>query len=209
MVLFAVAALLGALTLLEIAGFFMTSANAQITAAKAMGETGTEPNDMETHLAQAKSMAEELKKGNLFMPKPPKQHPVKEVIGILGSEALINGKWYKAGDSVGEAKVLAVESTKVKIVWNGQEKEFAPIGATGAGGPGGPRPPRGSSGGKPSPPGGAPMVVTGSMPGGPGGRPNMSDEERARLRERFQNMSPEERQRFRDEMRERSGRRGR
>jgi len=29
-------------------------------------------------------------------------------MGIFGDEALINGKWYKAGDKVADAKILAV-----------------------------------------------------------------------------------------------------
>jgi len=38
-----------------------------------------------------------------------------------------------------------------------------------------------------------------------GGRQNLSEEERAKMRERFQNMSEEEREKFRAEMRERGG----
>ena len=64
------------------------------------------------------------------------------MIGILGREALIGDKWYKVGDSVGDAKIVAIEPTKVKVVWDGQEKEFSPIGSSGGGdrrgGPGGP-----------------------------------------------------------------------
>ena len=129
MVLLALAALLGALILFEVAGLRMTKADAEITVDRAMNPTGQEPNAMEAHLAQAKSMAEALKKANLFVPKPPKEHPVKEVLGILGNEALINGKGYKAGDSIGEAKIEAIEPTKVTIVWNDENKEFSPIGS--------------------------------------------------------------------------------
>ncbi len=38
-----------------------------------------------------------------------------------------------------------------------------------------------------------------------GGRQRLSEEERAKMRERFQNMSPEEREKFRAQMRERGG----
>ena len=40
---------------------------------------------------------------------------------------------------------------------------------------------------------------------GRGGRQRLSDEERAKMRERFQNMSEEEREQFRARMRERGG----
>ena len=155
---------------------------------------------------QIQSAVEGLKKNNLFAPPATKQCPVNEVIGILGNQALINGQWYKVGDTVADAKILAIEPTKVKVVWNGQEKEFTPIGSTGGGGPEGPR--QGPRGRPPTPPG-APMVVTGGAPSGgatagpsPGGtRPAQG------LRERWKDMSPEERQKYRDEMRERLSRR--
>ena len=106
-----------------------------------------------------------------------------------------------------DAKILAIEPTKVKVVWNGQEKEFTPISSTGGAGPQGPGP--GPKGGPPKPPG-APMVVTNAPPGSaPGGAmAGMSSEERDRLRERWKDMSPEERQRYRDEMRAKLGRKG-
>jgi hypothetical protein len=198
-ILLAVAALLGALVLYTVAGFFMTTARAELAVARAGKAGATDSNDVEAPLTQAKSVAEALKKKNLFAPPAPKQNPVQEVSGILGDEALINGKWYKAGSSVGDAKILAVEPTKVKVAWNGQEKEFSPIGASG--GPGGPRPPSGSRGGPPVP-GGPPPGVSVSVRRS-AGPPGFSPEEQAKFREQFRNASPEERQKLREEMRER------
>ena len=87
------------------------------------------------------------------------------MLGILGHEALINGKWYKVGDSVGEAKIVAIEPTKVRIAWNGQEKEFSPIGSSGrSGGAARTR----SSRWKTRGPGTAQVVVTGARAGQPG-----------------------------------------
>jgi hypothetical protein len=197
-ILLAIAALLGALVFYTVAGFFMTTAGAELAVARA-GKTGAaDSNDVEARLTEARSVAEALKKNNLFAPPPPKQNPVREVSGILGDEALINGKWYKAGASVGDAKILAVGPTKVKVSWNGQEKEFSPIGA--GGGPGGPRLPSGSRGGPPRP-GGPPSQ--GPRPGRADGPPGVSPEERASFAEQMQNASPEERRKLTEEMRER------
>jgi len=187
MVLFAVTMLAGASILFEIAGFYMTCANAENTVAQATEADRGDPNDADKHMTGARSLADQLKEKNLFILKPPKQHPVNEVAGILGGEALINDKWYKAGDMVGDAKIIAVEPTLVRIVWEGQEKEFAPIGAGGPEGPAGRRPP--------APPG-APSIVT--SPGPRRGHPR-----------EVPPMSPEERERFRREMRQRSERRRR
>ena len=205
-VLFAVAVLLGALTFVRVAGFLTSSSTAKALAIR------TDPNEMAAVdlaglLAQAKVSAEQLKKKNLFVLSPPKQHPITEVLGILGDEVLVNGKWYKAGDSVGEAKILAIEPTKVRIAWNGQEKDFSPIGASSM--VGGPPDQRGAARRRSAPRGGTVTVVGGQRGGAAAGRdgPFMSAEERRQLRDRWTTMNPEERQRAREEMRERfSGR---
>ncbi|UCD49647.1 MAG: hypothetical protein JSW27_19205 [Phycisphaerales bacterium] len=206
-ILLAIAALLAALVLHEVAEFALAVARAELVVARATDATATGSNDAETHLGEAKSVAEALKKKNLFAPPPPKQNPVREVLGILGDEALINDKWYKAGDSVGDAKILAVGPTKVRVSWNGQEKEFSPLSSEG----GGPGAPPGRTGGPP----GAPPGRVGGPPGPPqnvqGGRmrvrssgpPGMTPEEQAALRERFRNASPEEQAKLREQMRER------
>jgi len=210
--LFAVAALLGAFTLLEIAKFVASLGHADSTVAwvtRPAAKTSAGPQDA----TQARSVVDGLKKNNPFAPPPAKQHPVNEVIGILGDEALINGQWYKVGAAIGDAKILAIEPTKVKVVWNGQEKEFTPLAATGAGGPPGPSGPgRGRGGPQPPRPAqksGPQMVVTGGRGSGPSSMGSLSPEEREAMRERWKNMSPEEREKLRNEMRERFGRQGR
>ncbi len=198
MVLLAIAALLAAAALCAVAECLMATAQAELAVTQAAGASASDPNALKTQTTHAKSEADALKKKNLFMPKPPRQNPIKEVMGILGNEALINGKWHKAGAAVGDAKILAVEPTRVRISWNGQEKELAPMASEGLGGngPGGPpsgRPPSA----RPKGPPGAPMR------GGPGRPPGLSPEERAAARERTRNMSPEERRKFSEQMRER------
>jgi len=204
--LLAIAGLLGAFTFLQIATFVATAGDADSVVAAATGASLGKP--AATPSTQVKSAVEGLRKNNLFAPPAAKQCPINEVIGILGNQALINGQWYKAGDAVADAKIVAIEPTKIKVAWNGEEKEFMPITSTGAGGPEGPRP--GPKGRPPTPPG-APMVVTGDQPG-PGGREGQavrSAEELDTMRERWKNMSPEDRERYREEMREQFGRRGR
>ncbi|MBN1506739.1 MAG: hypothetical protein JW955_07830 [Sedimentisphaerales bacterium] len=204
--LLATAGLLGAIILLELATFVVAGADAEDIVAEAKDSTpGTAAA---APSMQMRSVVDGLKKSNLFAPPRAKQNPVSEVVGILGDRALINGQWYKVGDHVADATILAIEPTKVRVVWNGQEKEFAPMNSTGSTGAQGPGPGR-----RPSPPAskGAPMVVTGSSPGpmnGPG-QGIRATEEMARMREQWQNMSPEERQRYREEMRAKFGRRSR
>jgi len=206
-----VAVLLGALTFLRVAGFLATSSEARVMAAKVdpNGSNARAPDDVSKLLVSAKASAEELKKKNLFVVTPPRQHPVSEVLGILGDEALINGNWCKVGDSVGDAKIVAIDPTKVRIAWDGQEKEFSPISAAGGGGQAersGPSRPTG----RPAPAGKAPVVAGGARRGAAAqAGPRLSAGERDRTREQWQSMSPEERQRAREEMRQRLGARAR
>ena len=192
---------LGVLILIKLGGFFVASANAKTLVEKAFAQSKPDANDMEKYFAKSKAIAAELKKKNLFAPPPPKKHPVSQVLGILGSEALINGKWYKAGDRIGDAKIVAIEPALVRIEWDGREKVFAPIQATGSSGSGAkPEMARRTEGG---PRAGAEMVVVGpDRRRGPG---RFGEEGFRGMRERWQNMSEEERNAFRERMRERFG----
>lgn len=196
-ILFAVAVLLGALVFLKI-GFFVNSSNAMIMAAQGdPSQAGTV--DLKKVLAATKTSADQIKKNNLFMPGSAKPYPVNEVIGILGREALIGDKWYKAGDSVGEARIVAIEPTKVKVVWNGQEKEFSPIGSSGGGA---------GRGDRSGPPGRASGPGAGARSGS-GTAAAVSSADQDKLRQQFMNASPEEKQQLREQMRANRGGRGR
>lgn len=216
------------LILVKVTGFFVTSAKAGNAVKDAIKHSEPDSKNVAAQLEKAKKLADALKKDNLFSPAPPKQNPIKAVAGIFGDEALINGKWYKAGAKVGDAKILAVNATSVETEWDGKKTIFSPIdggASSGSGGPsrgGRPSPRRGSSSSRPSRPG---MVVTqGARPGGrggPGGGPpgmegmtrermmSMSEEERTKFREqmrsRYESMSESERDAFRARMRERFG----
>ncbi len=202
-------AFLGVLILVKVGGFFVASANAKTLVEKAFTQSKPDANDMKKYFAKSKAIADELKRKNLFAPPQSKKHPVSQVLGILGSEALINGKWYKVGDNVGDAKVVAIEPALVRIEWDGREKVFAPMQAAGSSGPGGPRRggPEIASRTEGGPRAGAEMVVVG--PGGRQGPGRFGEEGFGGMRERWQNMSEEERQALREQMRERfGGRRG-
>jgi len=213
--LLGISAFMGVLILIKVTTFFAAPARAENSVKRAVELSKPDPNDMEKYFAKSKAIADELKKNNLFAPPPPKKHPVNQVLGILGSEALINGKWYKAGDKVGDAKIVAIEPTQVRIEWDGNEKTFLPFDAKGAspsgpqrlGGPGKQVAKKGEQG-RPE------MVqvqqeVRGGGMGrfGGGDRGDMMERMRA-MRERFENMSPEERRRAIAEMREGRGPRG-
>lgn len=205
--------LLGALCFLRVAGFLAASSEVQAMAARVgfdAQEVGA-PEDLSKRLASGKASVEELKKKNLFVVTPPRQHPIKEVLGILGNEALINGNWYKVGDSVGDAKIVAIGPTKIKVAWDGKEKDFSPIAASGGGREGGPSKPS-RPGDKPRPAGRAERVASNARGGPtPSGqpKPGLSDDERIRRSSQWQSMTPEERQQARQEMRQRLGTRSR
>ncbi len=130
LVLFGASVLMALLVLIKVVGFFVFSARAENLVERAIAQNDTDTKDTEKYYAESKALAEGLKKNNLFAPPPPKQHPVKEVWGILGDEVLIKGRWYKVGDTIGDAKILAIGPTSAKIDWNGAEKVFLPIDAT-------------------------------------------------------------------------------
>jgi len=143
-VLIAAAILLGALATIKVASFL----RAQNLSAQIRHLGAQDPKHLEDSLKQAKETVDGLKKNNLFVRQPPKEHPVKQVDGILGSEVLIGGKWYKVGEQVGDAKIVAITSTEVKIAWDGREQKFAPLAAVSDEAP---PPPPSQTPGKPEP----------------------------------------------------------
>ena len=206
---------LAGLIVVKVRGFVVSTAKAKESVSKAVSQDKSDANDLGEYLSRFKSAADALKKKNLFAPAPPKQNPVKSVLGIFGVEAFVNSKWQKEGDKVGDATIVSIEPTRVKVEWSGQEKFFAPIdigGGPGAGPGGRPRGgERGPERGRPD--GGRPEIVRvegGRPPMGFGGgrMSNMSPEEREAMRQRFTNMSESERQAFREKMRERFSSRG-
>jgi hypothetical protein len=176
-VLLGVSLLLGIMILVKARDFFVTSAWAENAVKSAIAQSKSDANDVKEHLAASRAIADELKKKNLFIPPTPKKHPVSQVRGILGDEVLINGKWYKAGDKVGDAKIVAIEAAQVRIEWEGKEKIFAPISAASSGGPGGPRRVKAMAKGDDISRGRAEIVMVQPMGGGKG----PSSEERLML----------------------------
>ena len=191
----------------KVVGFFVMAARAENAVKEAVAQSKLDANDMEKSFAGAVSIANSLKKNNLFAPTPPKQHPVREVLGIMGNEVLIGENWYKLGDRIGDAKIVAIEPALVKIEWEGNTQVFAPISSSGSGGPGGP------GRGRPDmremarggPEGATPVVnINITQPGGFGGfSPEGMRGDFEGMRARFENMSEEERQAFRERMRNR------
>ena len=138
--LFLIAIVLAGLVFVEVASLYVSPAAAQSAVEEASRKGNVEPNDVGQYIEPSKELAEGLKKKNLFAKQPPKKHPVNEVAGIFGREVLIGDKWYSVGDKVGDAKIVAIEPTEVKIEWEGNVKTFAPIAAATKGGPAPPKP---------------------------------------------------------------------
>ncbi len=149
--LLAAAALLGVFTVAKVAGFCVQRGRMQALGSLAQSEH--DPNRLKQSLGEAKKTVDSLKQNNLFVKAPPKQNPVRQVEGILGQEALIGGKWYKVGDKVADAKIVAIAATQVEVEWDGKKTSFSPIASVSAGPPA-----------PPAAPGGPPKKEAGPQP---------------------------------------------
>jgi len=201
-VLAAAAVLLGAWACAKVAGFYVQRAQMQGVLTVAQG--ARDPNRLKQSLGAAKKTADTLKQNNLFVKTPPKENPVKQVEGILGSEAFIAGKWYKVGDKIADAKIVAIGATKVEIEWDGKKTSFSPIGAVSAGPPPVVAAPKKEAG--PEPPKPAEVkVVKAEAPAPVEDDPlawlgvKLSPKLRAILLEKWNSASPEEREKGKQE----------
>jgi hypothetical protein len=193
-VLLCVSAVLAVSILVKVAGFFTATAEAENIVKTAVAQNTEDTNEIDKYFAKYKVLADALKKNNLFAPPVAKQHPVKEVLGILGDEVIINNKLYKVGDKVGDAKIVSIEATQVTIEWDGRKKTFSPLDAKSSsqpGRPGGSRPT--ARGGPPRPSGGTAQMVTIKSQGRP---MDLSKVDIKRMTEKFKNMSGANRDKF-------------
>jgi hypothetical protein len=127
-----VAVFLGCVVLFKVTGFFAASVKAEDLVKRAVADSSSDASNVQSSLAVSRAMADELKKKNLFVPPAPKQHPVKQVQGILGDEVLIDGEWHKIGDNIDDARIMAIEPTRVRIEWEGGERVFGPMNDSGS-----------------------------------------------------------------------------
>lgn len=189
----AVTCLLAAVSVAKVARLFMISLRLEqaIKANTIVAAPTTE--QVEKAIAASRTIADGLKKANIFIPAPAVRNPIDQVYAIMGDEVLINGRWYKAGDKVQDVNILAIEPTRVVIEWNSQRISLSPIQAAieQEGGRPGTRGPRGTRGG---PIGGTGPLMTqvGGPMAGPGGLFGFTEQDRQRI----QNMSPEQRRNF-------------
>jgi len=197
-VLLAIAVLSGVLTTTKVMGYFIDLAEAESIVKQAVAQSKSDPNVVKTIIAKDDPLVDKLKKNNLFTPPPPWENPVKAVLGIFGDEAYINGRWYKVGAKIGDAKIVAIDAASVTTEWEGKKKVFYPVDAESSSAPSGsrsrpkrPTPKAGTTGGKQ-----ADMIVirseAPSTRSPKGVRPGMKNErqiselERAKMKEKME-----------------------
>lgn len=127
--------------LVKVCGFLAGSIKTGILVKQALAQSCTDPNETEKYFITPGKLAANLKEKNLFVTAKPQVNPIKEVSGILGNEVLINNKWYKVGDKIADARIIAIEPARVKIRWKDTEKYFAPMASADIPSPGKKGPP--------------------------------------------------------------------
>jgi len=171
---------------------------------KAIEQYKTMEKQAASTLQTSTKINEGMRKKNLFSGSQPTP-PMPQCTGILGNYALFGQEWYKTGDIVQDAKILSVNPTEVKILWQDKEQILRPFDVevqyakSQASGPAPSGQPAAQS--QPEQP---PMPMMGGRFGGMDPR-TMSPDQLAQMRDRFMNMSPEERRRAFEEMRGRRG----
>lgn len=210
--LFAISVIFIILTVVKVSGYASTSERITKAIDTAKSQNGHDEETVKKLLEKSREDANKLKKKNIFVPPPPKAKP-PVCLGIIGSSAIINNKYYKVGDKIGGAEIIAVGTKDVTIKWEGKEKKLVPFAEnnkTPGGSRTGPKP-SGDKGKKPDAKTATTTVVNqgpgqGMRPGmgsggGRGGFMNMSSQEREAMIAKYKSMSPEEQTRFREEKR--------
>jgi hypothetical protein len=197
----------------KVLAFAVTSLRIGPRIEAAVAQNGQNDESVKAGLADSRAAADKLKQKNMFAEPKPKPKP-PACSAILGSKALINGKWYKTGDEVAGAKIVTIGPKDVTVLWQEKETKLIPFADSGKKTQDRPpsRPPKKARerGAQAARPAGGPAgerrpeerFGRGGMRGMGRFFENMSEEERQQLREKMMNMSPEERREFFRQQRE-------
>ncbi len=102
------------LTVTKVSGFMASSGQITKAVKIAKAQNGHDEETVKNLLDEGRKAAKGLKEKNMFAPPAPKPKP-PVCLGIIGSSAIINGKYYKAGDKVGGAEIISVGTKEVVI----------------------------------------------------------------------------------------------
>lgn len=200
--LFAVSLVLAVLTVGKVLGFAVTSVRTKGMIEEALTKNGQDEEAVKACIAANRAAADKIKERNMFAEPKAKSKP-PTCSAILGSKALINDKWYKVGDKVAGAKIVAIGPKDITILWEEKEKKLFPFAESAKKDSDRPasKPSKESRDRKAQEV--RPMREEGEGPGPGFGRrgmgrlfENMSEEERREMRERMRDMSREERREF-------------
>jgi hypothetical protein len=77
-------------------------------------------------LSRYQQAADQLSRQNSFVPPPSAAPPPSGCTAIFGDAARIGDRWVQVGDKFSDAQVLAVEPTRVVLLWQEREITLAP-----------------------------------------------------------------------------------
>ncbi|MFC1783969.1 RHS repeat domain-containing protein [Planctomycetota bacterium] len=117
------------LTGLSAAGWIkLTGGNRRgsLITAETLDQIRPDAKTTQQYLGQYRRAADQLARNNSFVP-PTEPKPPGDCTAIFGDEAFIGGRWVKAGDTLGDAKVLDVGPTAVTLQWEGKRITRSPV----------------------------------------------------------------------------------
>ena len=87
----------------------------------------TNGSNTRQYLEDYQAAAKELTQKNMFVPPPEGPAEPGDCTAIFGDEARIGDRWYKSGDRLGEAEVVAIGPTSVTLLWDGRRITRTPV----------------------------------------------------------------------------------
>ena len=87
----------------------------------------TNGSNTRQYLEDYQAAARELTQKNMFVPPPEGPAEPGDCTAIFGDEARIGDRWYKSGDRLGEAEVVAIGPTSVTLLWDCRRITRTPV----------------------------------------------------------------------------------
>lgn len=126
LIFLALAVLLAVLTAAEVIIIFQSSDQSAQLSQVTLDQIRPDEQTAKLYLSQYQKAADQLSRQNNFVPPPSAPKPPSGCTAIFGDAAQIGDRWVQVGDNISDAEVLAVEPTRVVLLWQDKEISLAP-----------------------------------------------------------------------------------
>ena len=123
----ALAVLLTGFTAAEVISIARGTGSAPLLTKDTLEQISPDREKIQQYFDDYKTAARQLTRNNMFVPPPDTSEEPGDCTAIFGNEARIGNRWVKTGDRIGAAEVVAVEPTRITLLFEDRRITRSPV----------------------------------------------------------------------------------